>query len=365
MTYGMRWRGVKCPSCGCTGTGPAEPVSCDCGSCIPPDSITINNLVVYRASGSNISGNLVANPVSMGTGLVASRDTALELPPCTQITTDVEGCWYGPVSDSSNDLTLWGGKYGSGFNLNPACDLIQPATSYYGNYFYGAEVWARTDIEPLSPNYGATNQRSILMWVFPKQLSIWNGTEGVPTDFANSCERPYLVIRSYMDPTVKDNHDPYVLCSDTSTYKTSYATSHCSPQSADAVIGSTPAQPLCDCWSNDDGGGCQFQGASPISNYSRTSLLFPTVTQNGSSYWDEDDGWQAIKIPVTDGAGSWTEILKRATFADSAGSGRFIKRDGFPDAMYLLDSCSGSVSGANITDPNDAITFTATSGSDC
>ena len=114
----MRWRGVKCPSCGCTGTGPPDAATCDCGACVPPAQITVNSLTVYRATGSNISCNLVNNAVSIGTGLVLTRDVDLATPPCIASPVDVEGCWYGPASDSSHDLTSWGGKAGSGCNLS-------------------------------------------------------------------------------------------------------------------------------------------------------------------------------------------------------------------------------------------------------
>lgn len=363
----MKWRGVKCPSCGCAGTGPPDETSCDCGSCKTPTQITINNVVVYRATGSNISCNLVANSTSIGTGLVLTQDTNILTPPCLAPPEGVEGCWYGPASDPSHDLTSWGGKYGSGCNLNAGCDLVQPLPNadYYGSYFYGAEVWARTDIQPLLPNYGTTNQRRITIRVYPKQLSIWNGSTGVPTDFADNCFRPYLEIGAYMDPAVTNNHDPYTLCSDTSTYKTSYATSHCSPQSADAIMGPTPAQPLCDCWTNPDGGGCQFQGTNPLTNYSRAGFGMTTLTQNGLSYWDEEDSWQVIKVPVTDGAVTSTDIIKAIEVTDSQGSGRMFYRDSFPDVLYTADSCSGTVTATANLDPNDVITFTATNGSDC
>jgi len=368
MTFGMRWRGVKCPSCGCTGTGPPEAPSCDCGACIPPDQITVSNLTVYRASGSNISCNLVNTATTVGTGLVLTRDLDLATPPCLATPVDVDGCWYGPASDSSHDLTSWGGKAGSGCNLSPGCDLVQPLpdADYFGSYFYGAEVWAKPVVQPLLPSVGTNNGRYIEMRVYPKQLSIWNGTTGVPTDFADNCTRPYLQIIAYMDPAVRNNNDPYTLCSDTSTWKTSYATSHCSPHSAEAFFGTTPAQPLCECWSNySGGGGCQFQGTNPFSNYSRSGFGMTTLTQNGDSFWDETDGLQCIHIPVTDGAISSVDIIKQVPALDNQGAGKLLYRDGIPDVLYTLDTCSGSVTATANLDTNDVITFTAANGSDC
>ena len=368
MTFGMRWRGVACPSCGCTGTGPPEAPSCDCGACIPPDDITVSSVTVYRATGSNIACNLVNNAVSIGSNLTLSKNTAIENPPCLAPPSGVDGCWYGPASDTSNDLTEWGGKAGSGCNLNSGCDLVQPLpdANYFGEYFYGAEVWAKPSVQPLLPLVGTNNGRVIDIRVYPKQRSVWNGTTGVPTDFADNCIRPYLAITAHMDPAVKDNNDPYTLCSDTSTYKVSYATSHCSPHDANAFFGTTPAQPLCECWSNiSDGGGCQFQGTNPFSNYSRAGLGMTTLTQNGVSYWDETDSLQCIKVPVTDGTISSVDIIKPIFTGDSQGSGRMFYRDGIPDVLYTLDTCTGSITATANLDPNDVMTFTASNGSDC
>ena len=130
MSLGIRFRGLSCPSCGCSGEGPPSVASCLCTACKMPASITVNSIYGMIATGSVFVGNLTNTAVQLFGSGTLTYDPTISLPPCLETPEGVDGCWYGPFSDSSYDSTLWGGRAGSGSVYNTGCDLVNTTTVY-------------------------------------------------------------------------------------------------------------------------------------------------------------------------------------------------------------------------------------------
>lgn len=364
MSLGIRFRGLSCPSCGCSGEGPPSVASCLCTACKMPASITVNSIYGMIATGSVFVGNLTNTAVQLFGSGTLTYDPTISLPPCLETPEGVDGCWYGPFSDSSYDSTLWGGRAGSGSVYNTGCDLVNTTTVYTGGYYYGAEAWARFNTQPF--NTVSNKQKTgIQLRIYPKLQSIWDGSTGVPTAFPDDCDRPYLEMTATIPAANYAGDNPYKTCLG-GNYNTSNSSGNCSARSADLTVPTISKPELCQCWSNTDGLGCQFADDNPISNYVRTELGHGPYTQNGLSYWDYDNSTgPVIKVPVTDGSFSFDEEFYRLPFG--AGTGKKVGRSDISgNKTYLLDSCSGSgITGTDTSDPNSVITFDATEGYDC
>ena len=129
----------------------------------------------------------------------------------------------------------------------------------------------------------------------------------------------------------------------------------------------------CDCWGNDDGGGCNpFTNAcndNPVGSLVLTRDGDTTVNQNADSYWENTT---TIRIPVDTDMGLGQFYIEMRPAGESSGvsygNGNYIEcwDNGFVDGdTYLLDSCEGNVRGDNVQNSNTYITFNANSWSDC
>ena len=330
----------------------SEPVSvngfCGCGPCRQAASVTIGPVIVPRQF-KDINGDIQTTLVQVYDGGTI---------PFNEESIPADGetgtCHYGKAfTEALDDTAQWG--------ISPTTDRSGTCWSentgfgFDANFYYGANI-------RVSHTYNSAQRSYLTITVTPR----FETAIGPAPDFVYSkgASLEGTGNNFYYIFTVEQDfayQGPYVEC-EGPLYSTDAETCH-GALTANLNY-ADPLPSLCDCWSNENGGGCQFDSASPISNMVMNLDGDSTKTQDAPSYWNFDADGVFIVVPFDDGVDrEFYPITNPAT-----GTGRYIslQEEGTAGSVtFSLDACEGNVLGTGVANPNDTFTADVTNGSDC
>ena len=319
---------------------------CGCGTCRQAASVTIGPVIVPRQF-KDVNGDVQTTLVQVYDGgtIPFNEDSIPE-------GGGVSTCHYGVAfTEALDDTARWGLAVGTEPSFTCWSDLGQSDA----NYYFGANV-------KVVHSY-SDGQRSYLgITVTPRYHVVlgpapdFEYLQGAPVDDANNNFSYYFQVEQDFA-----YQGPYVEC-EGPLYNTAAETCH---GALTASLNYTdPLPSLCDCWSNENGGGCQFDSTSPFSNMVLNLDGEPTKTQDAPSYWDFDTSGPFIVVPFDDGVDREFHPITNA----ATGTGRLLslQAEGTAGSVtFSLDACEGNVQGTGVANPNDTFTTDVTNGSDC
>ena len=317
--------------------------------------MTLSPILVPRQF-RDINNNIVTNLVQVYDGgtIQFNEDSIGEA--------GVFTCYYGKAhTPALDDTAQWG--------IGPTTDRASTCWNdrvfdfdFDANFYFGADIivqhFYRGPIE---------NSRSYLrVTVRPRFQSI----TGPAPDFIQSKGAAVDSINNFVYAfDIEANFDyegPYREC-EGPAYSTSQETCHGATTAN--LNYSDPEPSMCECWSNDNGGGCQFDSVSPFSNMILDLDNEATRTQNAASYWELDDAGSHIAVPFDNGTiGRFYPIADQLTGINGIGAGKYISlgEDGAAGSVpFALDACEGNIQGTGYLNPNSIFTVDVTNGSDC
>ena len=266
-------------------------------------------------------------------------------------------CYYEGYTPALDDTARWGvsptqgvgGTCWSQFEFNPNFD----ANYYFGANIKVAHIYNSEQrsylLVTVSPRFNATN-------LGPPNFEWVKGSDASGSNFSFQ-----FVIEQ--DFTFEG---PYRECEGPS-YSTAAETCHGAVTAS--LNYSDPKTSLCECWSNDNGGGCQFDSTSPFSNMVLSLDNQATVNQNAASYWGFDSDGPHIVVPMDDSVDrKFYQIPDQLSGFHGIGAGKYISLgvDGAAGSVpFSLDACEGNIQGNGYLNPNHVFTVDVTNGSDC
>jgi len=341
------------PCCNC-GSFTPEVGFCGCGFCRQAASVTLSPIIVPRQF-KDINGVVQTTMVQVyDGGTIPFNEESID-------NTDQLGtqtCYYGADHTAAlDDTARWGvspfgdlgGTCWSEFTFNPNFDR---------NYYFGANIVVRHV-------YNSAQRSYINVAVGPRFYAASSG----PPDFVYSKGADASGVFFGLSFNIEQDFDyqgPYREC-EGPAYSTDAASCH---GAATASLNySDPEPSLCECWSNENGGGCQFDSVSPFSNMILDLDNQPTRTQNAPSYWDFGLAGPFIVVPMDDGFNrEFFPIPDQLQGFNGIGAGKYISlgEDGSAGSVpFSLDACEGNIQGNGFLNPNHVFTVDVTNGSDC
>jgi hypothetical protein len=263
----------------------------------------------------------------------------------------VDSCYYGEAfTEALDDTAMWGIQVGT----------EESGSCWFGDFFLDATYYFGANIR-VYHNYTTTQRSYLTVLVTPRFLAELSASppyvysKGAAVPAGNNFDLQFTVEQNFAF------EGPYKEC-EGSSYST--AAEDCHGALTASLNYTDPLPSLCDCWSNSNGGGCQFDSTSPFSNMVLNLDGEATKTQDAPSYWSFDADGTFIVVPFDDGVDrEFYSITNVAT-----GTGRYISlgEEGNAGSItFSLDACEGNIQGNGVVNPNDVFTVDVTNGSDC
>jgi len=332
--------------CNCT-TPAQESGFCGCGTCRQAASVTIGPVLVPRQF-KDVNGDVQTTLVQVYNGgtIPFNEDSIGQ--------SGVLSCYYGEAfTEALDDTALWG--LATGTTPSFTCWGGSPNVGLDANYYFGANI-------KVTHTYNDGQRSYIGITVTPRFQAVlgpapdFDYLKGVAVDDANNDFSYYFQVEQDFA-----YQGPYREC-EGPLYSTAAETCH--GALTVSLNYTDPLPSLCDCWSNENGGGCQFDSTSPFSNMVLDLDGEATKTQDAPSYWDFDGLGPFIVVPFDDGVDREFHPITNA----ATGTGRLIslQAEGTAGSVtFSLDACEGNVQGTGVSNPNDTINVDITGGSDC
>lgn len=337
----------------CNCTTPAQGDGfCGCGTCRQAVSVTIGPVLVPRQF-KDVNGDVQTTLVQVYDGgtIPLNEDSIGQ--------SGVLTCYYGEAfTEALDDTALWGLAVGTEPSFT--CWGNSPQYGTDANYYFGANI-------KVTHVYNSGLRSYLSVTVTPRFSAVIGPapdfiySKGAAIDSStNNFNFSFLVEQDFA------YQGPYMEC-EGPLYNTAAETCH---GALTASLNYTdPLPSLCDCWSNENGGGCQFDSTSPFSNMVLNLDGESTKTQDAPSYWDFGSDGPFIVVPFDDGVDrEFYPIPDILAGFNGIGAGRYISLglDGAAGSIpFSLDACEGNIQGNGVFNSNHVFTADVTGGSDC